>query len=131
MALFRWGIGFYGPGIYSVSLKARHRWSTSLMSSATTASDLLRETVIIFMAEACACFGPRRVVFLGNAAMGAGVAGLTIITDPWQLDATLLVMSGSWVSMRGAAITIISVGNIQVDVAVALFSTSAVTRCLK
>ena len=36
MALFSWGIGFYGPGIYLVSFKARHGWSTSLILSAIT-----------------------------------------------------------------------------------------------
>lgn len=31
IALFSFGIGFYGPGIYIVSLQERHGWSTSLI----------------------------------------------------------------------------------------------------
>jgi hypothetical protein len=32
IALLSFGIGFYGPGIYIVSLQERHGWSTSLIS---------------------------------------------------------------------------------------------------
>ena len=31
IALFSFGIGFYGPGIYIVSLQERHGWSTPLI----------------------------------------------------------------------------------------------------
>jgi MFS family permease len=59
------------------------------------------------MGAAFARFSPRCVVLLGIAAMVAGVAGLTIIAEPWQLYATFLVMSVGWASMSGAAINII------------------------
>jgi MFS family permease len=104
IALFGWGIGFYGPGIYLVSLRALHGWSTSLVSSAVTMYYLLSATFIIFIADAFERFGPRRVVPLGSLAMGAGVAGLTIIMEPWQIYATFVVMSVGWASMSGAAI---------------------------
>jgi MFS family permease len=107
LALFSFGIGFYGPGIYLVSLQARHGWSTSLITSAITAYYLLSGILILFMGAAFARFSPRCVVLLGIAAMVAGVAGLTIITEPWQLYATFLVMSVGWASMSGAAINII------------------------
>jgi MFS family permease len=107
IAVFSFGIGFYGPGIYIVSLQARHGWSTSLISSAITAYYLLSGILIIFTGDAFDRFGPRRVVFLGMVAMVAGVAGLTVITAPWQLYATFLVMSVGWASMSGAAINTI------------------------
>jgi MFS family permease len=107
IALFSFGIGFYGLGIYIVSLQARHGWSTSLISSAITTYYLLSGTLIIFTGDAFDRFGPRRVVLLGMVAMVAGVAGLTIITAPWQLYATFLLMSVGWASMSGAAINTI------------------------
>jgi MFS family permease len=70
IALFGWGIGFYGPGIYLVSLRALHGWSTSLVSSAVTMYYLLSATFIIFIGDAFERFGPRRVVPLGSLAMG-------------------------------------------------------------
>src|SRR5262245_18990357 len=107
IALFSFGIGFYGPAIYIVYLQARHGWSTSLISSAITAYYLLSGILIIFTGDAFDRFGSRRVVLLGMVAMLAGVAGLTIITAPWQLYATFLVMSVGWASMSGAAINTI------------------------
>src|ERR1700724_3876485 len=48
VALFGWGIGFYGPGIYLVALQQRHGWSTAEISSAITAYYLLGATLILF-----------------------------------------------------------------------------------
>jgi MFS family permease len=107
IALFGFGIGFYGPGIYIVSLQARHGWSTSLISSAITAYYLLSGILIIFTGDAFDRYGPRCVVLLGMVAMVAGVAGLMVITAPWQLYVTFLVMSVGWASMSGAAINTI------------------------
>jgi hypothetical protein len=37
VALYGFGLGFYGPGIYLVALKALHGWPTRELSSAVTA----------------------------------------------------------------------------------------------
>ncbi len=105
IAFFSFGIGFYGLGIYLVSLQALHGWSTSLIASAITAYYLLSGTLILFMGEAFDRFGPRRVVLLGLTALAAGVAGLTMITEPWQLYGPFLVMAVGWASLSGAGIT--------------------------
>jgi len=107
IALFSFGIGFYGTGIYLVSLQALHGWSTSLIASAITVYYLLSGTLILFMGAAFDRFGPRRVVLLGLTALAAGVAGLTLITEPWQLYGPFLVMAVGWASLSGAAINII------------------------
>jgi len=107
VALFSFGIGFYGPGIYLVSLQALHGWSTSVIASAITAYYLLSGSLILFMGEAFDRFGPRRVVLLGLTALAVGVAGLTMITQPWQLYGPFLVMAVGWASLSGAAINII------------------------
>src|SRR4029453_7969134 len=107
IALFSFGIGFYGLEIYIVSLQARHGWSTSLISSAITTYYLLSGTLIIFTGDAFDRFGPRRVVLLGMVAMVAGGGGVHTITAPWQLYATFLIMSVGWASMSGAAINTI------------------------
>ena len=105
--MFGWGIGFYGPGIYLVSLKASHGWSTLLISSAVTGYYLLSATLIIFIGGAFDRFGPRHVVLFGSLAMAAGVVALTVITAPWQVYVAFLIMSVGWASMSGAAINII------------------------
>jgi MFS family permease len=107
IAFFGFGMGFYGTGIYLASLQALHGWSTALISFAITGYYLLSATWIIFFGDAFERFGPRRVVLVGSTALGAGVAGLTIVTAPWQMYAAFLVMSVGWASMSGAAINII------------------------
>lgn len=107
IAVFGYGLGFYGPGIYLTSLQALHGWSTALISFAITGYYVLSATFIFFFGDAFERFGPRRVVLMGSAALGAGVAGLTLITAPWQMYAAFLVMSVGWATMSGAAINII------------------------
>jgi hypothetical protein len=36
VAVFGWGLGFYGPGIYLVALQGRFGWSAATISSAIT-----------------------------------------------------------------------------------------------
>ena len=107
IALFSWGLGFYGPGIYLIELQTSHGWSTSLISSAVTAYYLVGATLTVFIGDAFARLGPRRVVLLGVAALGMGVVGLTVITQPWQAYAAFLLMAVGWAAMSGAAINTI------------------------
>ncbi len=107
IALFGWGMGFYGPGIYLASLQAYHGWSTTLISSAITMYYLMSATMILCIGDVFKRFGPRRVVLVGIMAMGLGVLSLTMITTPWQLYLCFLSMAVGWASMSIAAINTI------------------------
>jgi MFS family permease len=107
IALFGWGLGFYGPGLYLAWLQAQHGWSTALLSSAVTGYYLLSATCIMFIGTTMERFGPRLVVLVGSMAMGLGVAGLTVVAAPWQLYLPFLLMAVGWASMSGAAINTI------------------------
>jgi MFS family permease len=107
IALFGWGLGFYGTGIYLVALRAQHGWPTSFIASAFTVYYLLSSILIVFIGDALERFGPRRVVLLGSTAMGLGVVGLATITAPWQIYAPLLAMAVGWAAMSSAALTTI------------------------
>ena len=48
VALFGFGLGFYGPGIYLVALKARHGWSIEELSSVITAYYVLGASFLFF-----------------------------------------------------------------------------------
>src|SRR4029450_13536977 len=52
-------------------------------------------------------FGPRRVVLVAMAAMGAAAIGLTRITQPWQLYLVFPLMAVGWAGMSGAALNLI------------------------
>ena len=48
IALYGFGIGFYGPGIYLVALNELHGWPTSELSSAITTYYVLGATLLFF-----------------------------------------------------------------------------------
>jgi len=107
VALFGWGLGFYGPGIYLVALQDRNGWPTAAISSAITAYYLLGATLVFFAGTIFERLGVRRVVTTGTVAMACGVVLLTLVSEPWQIYAAFAVMSLGWAAMSGAAINII------------------------
>lgn len=107
VALFGWGLGFYGPGIYLVALQNRHGWSTAAISSAITVYYLLGAALVFFAGSIFERFGARRVVGTGAVAMAGGVVLLALVTEPRQIYAAFAVMSLGWAAMSGAAINII------------------------
>ena len=108
VAMFGFGLGFYGPGIYLVALKARHGWSTGELSSAITMYYVFGAGLLFFLVGPLFDrWGARIVVTIGTVAMACGVAALTLLTRPWQIYAAFGVMSLGWATMSGAAINII------------------------
>ena len=61
MAMLVWGFGFYGHGFYLAELQRLHGWPASLISSAASAYYLLSATLVVFISDAVARLGPRRV----------------------------------------------------------------------
>jgi MFS family permease len=108
VAMFGFGLGFYGPGIYLIALKARHGWSTGELSSAITVYYVLG-AALLFLAVGpwFDRWGARAVVTIGTIAMACAVVSLTLMTRPWQVYAGFALMSLGWAAMSGAAINII------------------------
>jgi MFS family permease len=108
IAMFGFGLGFYGPGVYFVALEARHGWSVGEISPAITAYYILGATLLFF------CVGPlfdrygtRTAVATGVAAMACGLVLLGLVARPWQVYAAFALMSVGWATMSGAALNII------------------------
>jgi hypothetical protein len=49
VATFGFGLGFYGPGIYLVALKARHGWSIEALYAAITTYYVLGAMQLFFV----------------------------------------------------------------------------------
>src|SRR5215468_2903074 len=74
VALFGFGLGFYGPGIYLVVLKARHGWSIGELSSVITTYYVLGASLLFFgVGSLFELYGPRKVLSVGIVAMGIGL----------------------------------------------------------
>jgi MFS family permease len=108
VAMFGFGLGFYGPGIYLVALKARHGWSTDELSAAITLYYAIGAALLfLVVGPAFARSGARAVVLIGTVAMGSALVLLTRIDKPWQVYASFAAMSLGWATMSGAAVNII------------------------
>jgi MFS family permease len=108
VALFGFGLGFYGPGIYLVALRARFGWSAADIAAAISVYYVLGAALLfLFVGRAYERYGVRRVVTVGALALAAGLAALTFATTLWHVHAGFAVMSIGWATMSGAAINII------------------------
>ena len=107
MALFSFGLGFYGLSVYVAMLQRMHGWSASAVSVPVTVYYVAGALLTASAGDLYERCGPRGVVAGGSVAMAAGVAALGLVTQPWQLYPVFLVMSVGWGLMSGAAINII------------------------
>ena len=99
MALFLFGFGLYGQGVYLVELQRLNGWPAALISGASTLSLLLANIFATFTAELVARLGLRRLVLLGIAALAASMTLLAWATVPWQLYIAFILMSFGWIGM--------------------------------
>jgi MFS family permease len=108
VAMFGFGLGFYGPGIYLVALEARHGWSTAQLSPAITLYYAFGAVLLFFaVGRLFDRWGARLVVTVGTVAIACGVVLLGVAGRLWQVYAAFGVMSLGWASMSGAAVNII------------------------
>jgi MFS family permease len=109
MAMFSFGLGFYGLTVYVATLQRLHGWSAATVSLPVTVYYVAGALLTALISDLYGRFGPRVVVTAGTVAMATGVAALGIVTAPWQLYPAFVVMSVGWGAMSGAAINIMLV----------------------
>jgi MFS family permease len=107
VAVFCWGFGLYGHGVYLVELQRLHGWPAALIAGGASAYYLLSATLVIFIGDVVARLGPRRLVLTGSACMAAAVGLLAFVTTPWQLYAVYLLLATGAAAMHTGAITTI------------------------
>jgi MFS family permease len=109
IALYGWGLGFYGLSLYLVALHKAHGWAPATISSAITFYYIAGAFLVMQVGDVIVKRGARQVVMAGAAMMGLGVLGLTIIDRPWQLYLAVAIMIPGWAAMGGGSInTLIS-----------------------
>ncbi len=107
LAMFGWGIGFYGPPIYLHSVIERTGWSLSLVSSAVTLHFLFGAFVVANLPALYRRFGVANITIAGAVLLAIGIFGWSIAASPWQLFAAALLSGAGWVAMGAAAINAI------------------------
>jgi len=104
-AVFCWGFGLYSHGVYLTELHRIHGWPTASISAAITGFYLLTATLVVFISDAIARLGPKRVMLAGACCFGTAVLLLAFIDALWQLYAVYAVMAVGAATMHVGAIS--------------------------
>ena len=107
LAVFGWGLGFYGPPVYLQVVREARGWSLTLVSTAVTIHFLFGAMVIANLPRLYRRFGVPAVTKAGSVALAAGVLGWALAREPWQLFVATLFSGGGWVAMGAAAVNAI------------------------
>ncbi|EPM72030.1 major facilitator protein [Pseudomonas syringae pv. theae ICMP 3923] len=104
MAVFGWGIGFYGPPIFIYDVIQRTGWSTALCSAAVTVHFLAGTLVVVNMPALYNRIGLPWTTVSGAATLALGIYGWSIASQPWQLFIAATLSGLGWVTMGAAAV---------------------------
>ena len=107
LAVFGWGLGFYGPPVYLHAVREARGWTLGLISTAVTVHFLFGAVVVANLPKLYGRFGVPTVTKAGAIALATGVAGWALACEPWQLFVATLLSGGGWVTMSAAAINAI------------------------
>jgi hypothetical protein len=104
VALFAWGIGFYGPPIFLQSLHIGRGWPIPMISAAITCQFVLGAVVIANLAGLHRRFGLRAVTRVGAVLTAIGLVGWASAQTPFQLFAATVPSGAGWALTSGAAL---------------------------
>lgn len=109
MALFLFGFGLYGHGVFLAELQRLYGWPAASISFGSTLSLLISNILAMFTPELMARLGLKRLVLLGLAGFAASMALLAVATELWQIYAAFTLMSLGWIGMGTVVIaTVVS-----------------------
>lgn len=104
VAIFGWGMGFYGPPVFLHAVQQSRGWPVALVSAAITSHFLIGALVVARLASLHRRFGIVAVTRAGALAMAIGVLGWAVAAQPWQLFAATALSGFGWAVTSGAAI---------------------------
>lgn len=104
VAVFGWGVGFYGPPVYLYAVQESRGWSVTLVSSAVTTHFLAGAFVIANLPALHRRFGLERITTAGTVSLAVGVIGWAVAREPVHLFAATLLSGAGWATTGAAAI---------------------------
>jgi MFS family permease len=107
LAVFGWGLGFYGPPVYLHAVREARGWSLALVSTAVTVHFLVGALIVANLPKLHARFGLPRMTKAGAVILGIGVTGWAMAELPWQLFAATLLSGAGWATCGAAAVNAI------------------------
>lgn len=104
VAIFGWGVGFYGPPIFLKQMQDTRGWPVALVSAAITLHFLVGAVAVANMPKLYRRFGLAPVTVAGAVCLAAGLAGWAFAIEPWQLFAATFFSGAGWVALGAAGI---------------------------
>ena len=104
VAVFGWGVGFYGPPVFLHAVHEDRGWSVALVSAAVTCHFLFGAAVVANLPALHRRFGLVAVTRAGGVAAALGVLGWALAREPWQLFGATLLSGAGWAATGAAAI---------------------------
>jgi hypothetical protein len=104
VAVFGWGVGFYGPPIFLNAVRDARGWSVALVSAAITVHFLVGAVAVANLPKLYHRFGLVPVTIAGALSLALGVIGWACAVVPWQLFAATLFSGMGWVALGAAGI---------------------------
>lgn len=107
VALFGWGVGFYGPPVFLHAVLVRTGWSLTLVSAAVSFHFLFGAGIVALLPSLHRRFGIPAATIVGAVLLAAGVLGWAAAVEPWQLFVAAMFTGGGWVPLGAAGINAI------------------------
>jgi hypothetical protein len=107
LAVFGWGLGFYGPPVYLHAVREARGFSLTVASAAVTTHFLFGAIMVANLPRLYRRFGVGAITKLAAVSLALGVTGWAIATEPWQLFAATLFSGAGWAAMSAAAVNAI------------------------
>jgi MFS family permease len=105
VAVFGWGLGFYGPPVYLEVVRQTRGWPVALISGAVTLHFLVGLLIIPALPFLHRRFGLPVVTFIAALCMASGVLGWALANTLLQLYAAALLTGVGWSALGAVAIT--------------------------
>lgn len=107
LAVFAWGIGFYGPAVFLQTLHTSRGWSISEVSTAITFHFLLSALLIAYLPDLHRKLGLGRTTAIGGLLLAVGALAWSGAWAPWQLFLAAIPSAIGWATTSGATINAI------------------------
>lgn len=104
LAVFGWGIGFYGPPVFLSVIHETRGWSIALVSAAISLQYLVGAITGANLPALHRRFGAAAATKAGALFMAAGVIGLAMAASPWQLFVAAGLGGLGWGTSSAAAL---------------------------
>ncbi len=107
LAVFGWGMGFFGPPVFLRVICETRGWPLAMVSSAVTAHFLVGAMVGASLPTLHRRLGIAVTTKAGALSLAIGVFGWAAAIAPWQLFVATLLSGAGWSAMSAAAVNAI------------------------